>query len=306
MVSLLVPCYNGEKFIRRCLECCINQTYKEIEIIVVNDGSTDDSEKIIKEYQLRDNRIKLINQQNKGLAETRNVLINNVKGEFFFFIDVDDIVDLDCIETYVNSIKDNDLVINSCYITKNNKDKVFYITNKIDTNTTKESFLINNAHYAWGILYRTNYFKENNFSFNGKFPFFEDVGVMTYVIYKTDKIVFLNDPKYHYYFNKESLVHTKMSKEKIEQAIAQLKNLYSWLERDFKKGDLFPKCINDELTLHFCVIFTYIQFQSKLKRTEKKQFKKELKELEKTHQKLKFPKRYWKWWYFLLYRLYGY
>ncbi len=307
MVSLLIPCYNSEKYIGRCLESCINQTHYDIEIIVANDGSTDNTQNIVEEYQLKDKRIKLINQCNKGIAETRNVLINNVNGDFFFFIDADDTIDQNCIETYVNSIGENNLVINSCYVNTKKKEKIFYITNKIKHDTSIDNFLINNTPFVWGILYRTKYFRDNNFSFNGKFPFFEDAGLITWVIYKSQHVSFINNPKYHYFINKGSLCHTRISIEKINNCIEQLNYLYNLISSDIDiDHKKYPQCINDQLAFYHCIIFTYIQFQSSLKKKEKKEFKKKLKDLEKTHCRLKFPKRYWKWWYFLLYRAYGY
>ncbi len=303
MVSILIPCYNGKQYIKRCLDSCINQTYKDIEIIVVNDGSTDNSVELIKQYQSQDKRIKLVNQTNKGLAETRNVLLSHVKTKYCFFLDIDDWIDNDCIELYMQAINDNDLVVNSCFINKKNKDKVFYITNKINANTNNESYLINNTPFAWGILFRTDYLKGNGYCFNGKYPFFEDAGIMSYIIYKTNKIAFLNQPKYHYFINLQSLSRTKMSKAKIEQAINQLKNFYNWINKDFKKSQRYPKCINDQLAFYHCVVFTYIKYQSNATRRERKELKASLKQLEKQNKKIRYPSRYWKWWYFLLYRL---
>lgn len=90
MVSILIPCYNGQEFIKRCLDSCLKQTYKDIKIIIVNDGSTDNSKQIIEQYIEQDKRITLINQPNKGLAETRNVLLRSTTSEYSFYLDVDD------------------------------------------------------------------------------------------------------------------------------------------------------------------------------------------------------------------------
>jgi glycosyltransferase involved in cell wall biosynthesis len=105
LVSVIVPVYNVEKYLDRCLDSIINQTYSDIEIIVVNDGSTDNSYSIICEYQRKDERIKLINQKNKGLSAARNIGIQNCCGEYVFFVDSDDIIAYKTIESFMNVAK---------------------------------------------------------------------------------------------------------------------------------------------------------------------------------------------------------
>ena len=82
-VSIIVPVYNGEKYLERCLESIINQTYKNIEIICINDGSTDESKNILKQYQLKDNRIIVKNIQNGGVSRARNIGIRKATGDFY-------------------------------------------------------------------------------------------------------------------------------------------------------------------------------------------------------------------------------
>lgn len=307
-VSILIPCYNSEKYIARCLNSCLAQTYKDIEIIIVNDGSTDNSEKIIKSYLKKNKNIRYTKQENMGLSKTRNILIDMVETEMFFFLDSDDWIDEDAIETYVKYSNGVNLVINSCYINRNEeKSKPFYISNKINENTNIDSYLIQNTPFAWGILYRTSFIKQNNIQFNGYFSFFEDAGLMTYLIYKSEKVTFINLPKYHYWVgDKKSLSRSKMTKEKIIMSILQLNNLYSLFRENYNFKNSFPKCINDQIAFYHCIVFTYIQFQSICSRKEKKELKINLKKLENKRYKLKFPTRYWKWWYFLLYRLFLY
>ena len=92
-LSVIVPVYNTEKYLRECLDSIINQTFRDIEIICVNDGSTDKSLEILKEYALKDNRIKVITQGNKGQSVARNIGLNNASGKYITFIDSDDYLD---------------------------------------------------------------------------------------------------------------------------------------------------------------------------------------------------------------------
>ena len=103
-VSVIVPVYNVEKYLKQCLDSLINQTLEDIEIICVNDGSTDSSLNILEEYQNKDNRIKIISQENKGVSAARNLGLKNAKGEYLLFIYADDWVELNALEELFNNI----------------------------------------------------------------------------------------------------------------------------------------------------------------------------------------------------------
>ena len=101
-ISIIVPVYNSYKYLNKCIDSLINQTKKEIEIIIINDGSTDDSEKIIKSY--KDDRIKYYKNKTQGIGKTRNFGIKKACGKFLMFIDSDDYIALDCCEKmYLNA-----------------------------------------------------------------------------------------------------------------------------------------------------------------------------------------------------------
>ncbi len=307
--TILIPCYNAEKYIDRCLNSLINQDHKDLEIIVLNDGSTDSSLNILNSYKEKDRRIKIISRENKGLSVTRNDLIREVNTDYFYFIDADDWISLDTFSTFNLKLKNTDfipdMIINSAFINKNNISKPFYITNKIDENTTNESYLINNTPYAWNILIRKEYLLKNNFSFYQEYNYFEDAGSISFWIYNTKNIIFLNKPNYHYFVDKESLSRANISFEKISAGISQLENFYYHINsRNISIRN--NKCINDQLAFYHSVMFSHIQFQMKRKRSEKILLKSRLKNLEKSNTHLKLPKRYWKFWYFFLYRIFGY
>lgn len=107
LISIVIPIYNVEKYLARCLESVVNQTYENLEIICVNDGSTDTSKVILEDYSKRDQRIRVINQSNGGLSNARNTGIDVSKGEYITFIDSDDYVADDYIEFLFNLLKEN-------------------------------------------------------------------------------------------------------------------------------------------------------------------------------------------------------
>ena len=117
LISIVVPVYNVEEYLSRCLDSIINQTYKNIEIICVNDGSTDNSLKILTTYSELDYRIKIISQENQGLSEARNIGIKNSSGEYIGFIDSDDSIDEKYFEVLYNNLIIHDADI-SCAKTR--------------------------------------------------------------------------------------------------------------------------------------------------------------------------------------------
>ena len=98
MISVIIPIYNVENYLKKCIESVINQTYKNLEIILVNDGSNDNSKNIIDEYSTIDNRIKVINKENGGLSDARNAGIEIAKGDYITFLDSDDWIELNMYE----------------------------------------------------------------------------------------------------------------------------------------------------------------------------------------------------------------
>lgn len=114
LISIIVPIYNAEKYLSECLESLLNQTYSNLEIICINDGSTDNSLKIINSYAQKDSRIKVYSQSNQGVSKTRNFGIENANGEYIMFMDSDDTCSLNTIETSLELARanDSDLVIN--------------------------------------------------------------------------------------------------------------------------------------------------------------------------------------------------
>ena len=125
-VSILISCYNEEKYLQRCLDSWVNQTYKNLEILTVNDDSTDEKQNIIEKYLRQYTNIKLINQDNAGISISRNVLIQNTTSEYGFFLDADDRIEADCIEKLINLVQPNtDLIIGSVFLYKKNKAKSF-------------------------------------------------------------------------------------------------------------------------------------------------------------------------------------
>ena len=142
-ISVILPVYNVEKYLRKCLDSVINQTYKNLEIILVNDGSTDNSGKICEEYALNDKRIKVIHKENGGISSARNAAIDIAKGQYITFIDSDDDVELDYIGYLYDILKKFNCKMSVCThnIVKNTKIKKSFNL-KTDYKLSSQNFCI--------------------------------------------------------------------------------------------------------------------------------------------------------------------
>lgn len=172
-VSVIVPIYNVEKYLKKCLDSIINQTLKEIEIILVNDGSTDGSSLILEEYKRKDNRIILINKINGGQGSARNEGIKIAKGEYIGFVDSDDWISLDMYEKLYEEAEENiDLVVCGRELFNSEYKKIgeIKIENRIISIEDIEEYIIDNLLYVQTVvccnkLYKKRILKENNILF---------------------------------------------------------------------------------------------------------------------------------------------
>ena len=234
-VSIIIPVYNVEKYIEKCIESIINQTYKDVEIICVNDGSTDNSLTILENYASKDYRIKIINQDNKGVGFARNVGIDNSKGDLITFIDPDDFFNSDNIlEKLVTSLVDNnvDAVIGKAFLFDNISKK------KIGTRGWDNSRLLSNNKYltkelsdklfqyvyssSCAKLYKNDIITKYHIRFP-KIKMQEDLVFVFSYLANTNSIMFLSDPVIAYRVNRKgsaTTVHKKNRQTWVDVFIA--------------------------------------------------------------------------------------
>ena len=212
-VSVIVPVYNVEKYIDHCLDSLVNQTLQEIEIIVVNDGSTDNSQNIIEKYANNySHMVKVFSKENGGLSDARNYGICHAEGEYIGFVDSDDFVEPNMFEImYEKAIMTNaDIIVCSFnHIYDSGKIKHISIDNKFGAfdNDLKE-MLVCAKPYAWNKIYRRAFFINTGISYP-KGQYFEDSAVTYNLIYLAKHIEFINDPLYNYrYKRKDSITGT--------------------------------------------------------------------------------------------------
>ena len=218
-VSIIIPVYNAQKYLRRCLDSLINQTLKEIEIICINDGSTDNSLNILKEYEQNDSRIIIINQENSGIGKARNSGIKIAKGEYIGFVDADDWVDKDYYEKLYNAAKkyDSDIAAGDFY----REGKIFK-TKKLKHTaeefiTDKEKIfkkaVIPRYNYVWNKIYRSSEVKKYLFD---NVRYYEDILWLCKVLFYLKGYVTVADTFYHYIRNPKSVVTQRTSAHKAD------------------------------------------------------------------------------------------
>ena len=170
-VSIIVPVFNVEQFLGKCLDSLVNQTLKDIEIICVNDGSTDNSLEILNNYAKQDLRIKIINKKNSGLSTARNTGMKIAQGKYIGFVDSDDWVDLDFYEKLYNSaIKNNaDIAVSEIYEVHWNRKfyKQKFEKEKCIENIEEKFYTLNIPEYSyvWNKIYKRTKIEKYNFQF---------------------------------------------------------------------------------------------------------------------------------------------
>ena len=233
-ISIIIPVYNGSKFISRCLDSILNQTYKNTEVILINDGSTDNSLEIIKEYSNKYKNIKYIDQKNQGASIARNKGIEESKGKYLVFIDIDDYIESDYLEKLCSSIKNKDMVVSGYNRVVGSKT----IFSKIPKNTYWSAFKYT---ATWGKIYNAEFIKKNNIKFLDDVKIGEDLFFNITVINKTNKIGILEYAGYNYYDNEESLTNTinKTAKKRNQQML----HLLNSIDEIFKETKIDKKYI---------------------------------------------------------------
>ncbi len=209
LISVIVPVYNVKKYLQECLNSIINQTYRNLEIILIDDGSNDGSEKICDEYLNKDNRIKVIHNSNVGLSGARNAGIEKAHGRFIQFIDSDDYIDTDTIEIIHDlAIGHNaDIVCFSHYILNNENLYCEYdsTTKELTSMEAIKKVILDDKirNYTWEKLWKRELFNNIRFPVGRKF---EDILTTPLLMEKADKILLYDVPKYYYRQRKDSIM----------------------------------------------------------------------------------------------------
>jgi len=281
-VSVIVPVYNGESYIKKCLDSLVNQTLKEIEIIVINDGSTDKTKEILVKYEKKyQEKVKVINQDNKGIAVSRNNGLKIASGEYIGFCDSDDFVSLDMYEKMYQKAKQEnfELVSSTFYFQYDDYKELGVLDLKDDIKTKDElkKYLINLYPVIWNKIYKKELL--HNLEFQNVYA--EDVEFLYRLLPKVRKIGLINEPFYYYYQREKS--ESKVYDKRLFDYVTNFNNLYDYYQ---ETGYL------KEFSLEFEYIYVRYLYATFLKRagTLDKTLFFEAYQLAKGNVKEKFPR----------------
>lgn len=214
-ISVIIPVYNVENYLSDCLESVINQTYENLEILLINDGSTDQSEKICIAYAEKDSRIRFINKSNSGVSNTRNYGILNSTGDYLSFIDADDWIELDFYQDAAKLIKANKydvLIYGLTYNGVKNSQNIEY--RELDKRECLEAILsgkINESDFVPGVcnkIFSKTLLQQSQLLLDENITVGEDMLYTLQQVIKSEKIVYTNAEKYHYRFVSESTMNS--------------------------------------------------------------------------------------------------
>ena len=229
-ISIIIPVYNSEQFLEKCLNSIINQTFKDIEIICIDDGSTDKSLKILNNFADKDNRITIINQKNSGPSAARNKGLEIAKGEYVGFVDSDDWIDLNFYEKLYNNAKKYDADIAVCGIKRLRSYKWKYhlkIEKEEFTTDTNKKFVLCDVPdkcYVWNKIYKLQKLTEKNINFEPD-TYYEDRYFTAQALVYLNGLVTVPDVYYNYRTNPNSIVKTKSKKKKHDSRYTKVKML---------------------------------------------------------------------------------
>ncbi len=241
LVSIIVPVYNVENYLPRCIDSLIEQSLKDIEIVLVNDGSTDSSKKICEEYKKKDKRIILINKTNGGLSDARNAGIDIATGEYIAFVDSDDYIHKDMYKILLKVLIDNnsDIVESDYEMVFDNEKNINIENNDINGNKlkiyNKKSAVVSTIldhhlrTYVWNKLYKRELWETIRFP---KGKIFEDAFTTYKVVNKCSKVVKIDRKLYYYYQRQDSIVNSKYSVKKLDHCVA-LEEMMEYMEKNY-------------------------------------------------------------------------
>ncbi len=245
LISIIVPVYNVQNELRRCIDSLISQTYRELEIILVDDGSTDASGEIADEYQKMDHRISVIHKQNGGLSDARNCGIDSCKGEYLYFVDSDDYICSETIELLYRNLKENeaDMAIASAIIGSEAQYKWEQLENnavvcsgeKILELQDRDNSL--DLSVAWNKLYKRHLFETVRYPLGKRN---EDEFVTYKIFYLSTKCVYVHAKTYYYFQREDSIMNQPFSIKNLDIIEAYEEKVTFW---EGKNSILFDKSV---------------------------------------------------------------
>ena len=222
LITVVVPIYNVEEYLSECINSIINQTYENIEILLIDDGSTDKSGIIADDYSKRDDRIRVYHKNNGGLSDARNYGIDRAKGKYITFIDSDDFVSDNFLEVLYNNLNNYNADISGCVYKRTNKREIPLINEKEnimvwDSKEALRKMLRQEDEFttsACALLYKIECFRDVRYPYNA---YYEDLGTTYRILHNINRIVRTSNCLYHYFVREGSISNKKFNVRYMDQ-----------------------------------------------------------------------------------------
>lgn len=243
ILSIIVPVYNGQNYLTECLESIVSNDISQVEILLINDGSTDDSIKIIKKFSKKYSQITYYDRKNNGVSSSRNFGLRKSKGKWIWFIDCDDLIQKGSLKRIINFLTSTnlDIFIFQYIEFENSKEIIFsnldYNSKKIDQYNAMKTLIDSRyATFPWNKIFKKSLFSNIYFPIDRNFT--EDMAIM-YKIYEKASSIFITSNCFYFYRQRNnSLVHT-ISREKLKASALSHYEMATFFEQKYPK--LLPK-----------------------------------------------------------------
>lgn len=298
MVTIIIPVYNGEKHIIKCIENIMQQTYFNIEIIVLNDGSTDKTKELLNNIEEKYKKVKVVNKNNSGVSNTRNLGIKMARGEYIAFLDSDDFMEKTAIEDMITKIKNDNidmLIYGFKVVGSNNRFNDTEVLKKLYVNDASKNDIVksvistkNNIYgYAWRALYSKKLILDNNIFFPEGIKISEDYMFFLNAINSSKRILIDYNEYYLYNINEES-----MSIKYIPSLLNDMLYVNKWM---------YDNIVKDKESLvngyYCCMSNTYLRAVQNIVRNKNSNLKESIKLIKAIKKENNFKKYINKVWY---------
>lgn len=236
-ISIIVPVYKVEAYIHKCVDSILNQTFKDFEIILINDGSPDNCGHICDEYAKKDDRVKVIHKENGGLSDARNAGLNIARGDYVGFVDSDDWIEPDMYELLYNMCEENQCDIANCTSTIHFKHKVVKNgTHSLEIHNRKQAmeFMLKGELYdevVWTKLFKRSLLEDIRFSVG---IIYEDTAFTYKVIHKSERVCCIGAPKYHYIKRDDSTMDRAIKNIRIDGVLIY-DEMYKFMDKHYSE-----------------------------------------------------------------------
>lgn len=264
-ISIIVPIYNVEKYLEKCISSLLNQTFSDFELILVNDGSPDNCGKICDSFKEKDSRIKVLHLENGGVCRARNKGMEIASGDFYAFVDSDDWVEENYIKDFAEHIEDDETVIIQNAIRDKNdvsdfnffgfEDESFILEEDFATMITKNIYYLPQG-FPWNKLYSRKIIETNNLKFDPAIKLGDDEKWNFEYFRYTKKAVFVSRANYHYQYNPSSISNQARPFERELLRYKFRTEYFNFVIKNYKQKDLLKKILTKEAEEFFriCIL----------------------------------------------------